>query len=67
MGGAFASMCKNKDKKNSITGTPLMDYTLIMITLPGAVSGSLFGVILKYIIRPFWIILYQIYLLPSCL
>jgi hypothetical protein len=53
MGGAFASMCKNKDKKNSITGTPLMDYTLIMITLPGAVSGSLFGVILKYIIRPF--------------
>lgn len=44
MGGAFASMIKNKNKKNTKTGNPLMDYTLIMITLPGAVSGSLFGV-----------------------
>ncbi len=44
MGGAFASMIKNKNKKNTKNGNPLMDYTLIMITLPGAVSGSLFGV-----------------------
>jgi hypothetical protein len=45
IGGAFASMVKNKDKKNPKTGAPLMDYTLIMVTLPGTVSGSLFGVI----------------------
>lgn len=48
MGGAFASICKNKNKKNKKTGTPLMDYTLIIITLPSAISGSLFGVRIKF-------------------
>ena len=47
IGGACASIVKNKDKKNIKTGRPLMDYTLIMVTLPGAVSGSLFGVFLN--------------------
>jgi hypothetical protein len=45
MGGAFASIWKNKNKKNSKTGNPLMDYNLILLTLPGTISGSLFGVI----------------------
>jgi hypothetical protein len=46
IGGASASIWKNKDKKNPKTGTPLMDYNLIMITLPMSVTGSLFGVII---------------------
>ena len=49
MGGAFASMWKNRVKKNPKTDGPLMDYNLIMITLPAAVSGSLFGVINLFI------------------
>lgn len=44
MGGAFASMWKARDKKNPKTGGPLIDYNLVMLTLPSAVSGSLFGV-----------------------
>jgi hypothetical protein len=44
MGGAFASMWKARDKKNHKTGGPLIDYNLVMLTLPSAVSGSLFGV-----------------------
>lgn len=44
MGGAFASMWKSRDKKNPKKGGPLADYNLIMVTLPAAVSGSLFGV-----------------------
>ena len=44
MGGAFASIWKNKNKKNIKTGGPIIDYNLVMLTLPGAVSGSLFGV-----------------------
>ena len=44
MGGAFASIWKNKNKKNSKNGNPLMDYNLILLTLPGTISGSLFGV-----------------------
>jgi len=44
IGGAFASIWKNKDKKNPKTGGPIMDYNLIMITLPMSITGSLFGV-----------------------
>jgi len=44
MGGAFASMWKSRDKKNQKTGGPLIDYNLVLLTLPSAVSGSLFGV-----------------------
>lgn len=44
MGGAFASMWKSRNKKNPKTGGPLVDYNLVMLTLPSAVSGSLFGV-----------------------
>lgn len=44
MGGAFASMWKSRNKKNPKTGGPLIDYNLVMLTLPSAVSGSLFGV-----------------------
>ena len=44
MGGAFASMWKARDKKNQKTGGPLIDYNLVLLTLPSAVSGSLFGV-----------------------
>ena len=53
MGGAFASIWKNKDKKNSKTGNPLMDYNLILLTLPGTISGSLFGVIKSLYIDDF--------------
>jgi hypothetical protein len=45
MGGAFASIWKCREKKNPKTGGPLIDYNLVMLTLPSAVSGSLFGVI----------------------
>jgi hypothetical protein len=48
MGGAFASMLTNFSKKNPKTGGPLMDYNLIMITLPMAVSGSLCGVAIYF-------------------
>ena len=44
MGGAFASMWKSFDKKNPKTGGPIIDYDLVLLTLPAAVSGSLFGV-----------------------
>lgn len=44
MGGAFASMFSNVNQKNIKTGGPIMDYSLIMITLPMAASGSIFGV-----------------------
>lgn len=57
IGGASASIWKNKDKKNPKTGTPLMDYNLIMITLPMSVTGSLFGVIID-LLRLSSIILY---------
>ena len=45
MGGAFASMWVNFQKKNPRNGGPLMDYNLIIVTLPMAVSGSLCGVL----------------------
>ena len=45
MGGAFASMWKAKGKKNPKTDGPLIDYNLVLLTLPSAVSGSLFGVL----------------------
>jgi uncharacterized membrane protein YfcA len=44
MGGAFASMWKARNKKNPKTGIPIIDFNLVMLTLPSAVSGSLFGV-----------------------
>ena len=44
MGGAMASILKNLKKKNPKTNGPLMDYPLIMITLPMAVAGSIIGV-----------------------
>ena len=44
MGGAFASMFTNVKIKNPKTGGPIMDYSLIMITLPMAACGSIFGV-----------------------
>ena len=46
MGGATASILKNIKKKNEKTKGPLMDYNMIMITMPMAASGSIFGVIL---------------------
>ncbi len=46
MGGALASILKNLKKKNPKTDGPLMDYNLIMITLPMAVSGSIIGVLI---------------------
>lgn len=45
MGGAFASIWKAKNKKNVKTGGPLIDFNLVMLTLPSSVSGSIFGVI----------------------
>ena len=44
MGGAFASICSNLREKNPQSGGPIMDYRLIMITLPMATTGSFFGV-----------------------
>jgi hypothetical protein len=44
MGGALASIWKSKDKINKKTGGPIIDFNLIMLTLPSSVSGSLFGV-----------------------
>jgi hypothetical protein len=45
MGGAFAAMWVNFQKRNPKTGGPLMDYNLIMVTMPMSVSGSIYGVI----------------------
>lgn len=44
MGGALASMWKARNKKNPKTDGPIIDFNLVMLTLPSAVSGSLFGV-----------------------
>ena len=49
MGGALASILKNIKKKNPKTDGPLMDYNLIMITLPMAVAGSIAGVNILFI------------------
>ena len=49
MGGALASILKNLKKKNPKTDGPLMDYNLIMITLPMAVAGSIIGVLISKI------------------
>lgn len=48
MGGALASILKNLKKKNPKTDGPLMDYNLIMITLPMAVAGSIIGVLILH-------------------
>lgn len=44
MGGAAASICKNFRKINPETGRLRMNYDMIMLTLPMAASGSIFGV-----------------------
>lgn len=44
MGGAAASIFKNYGRLQPGTSTLLVDYDLIMITLPLVASGSLFGV-----------------------
>ena len=44
MGGAAASIIKNYGKVEPQTNSFLVDYDLIMITLPMVASGSLFGV-----------------------
>lgn len=44
MGGSFSSMISNFKKKMPKENKFLMDYDLIIITLPMAASGALFGV-----------------------
>jgi len=53
MGGALASILKNIKKKNPKTDGPLMDYNLIMITLPMAVAGSISGTMFNHLISEF--------------
>jgi len=48
MGGSFAAMCVNYKKKNE-RGYPIMDYSLILMTLPMLTSGSIYGVLNKFI------------------
>jgi len=43
-GASLATILTNFNKKNPNTGAPLMDYNLIMMTLPMVSSGSLIGV-----------------------
>jgi len=43
MGGSLAPMIVNYSKKNS-KGYPVMDYNLILLTLPMIMSGSIYGV-----------------------
>lgn len=47
MGGAIASIIKNYNKFAPGTKSFVVDYDLIMATLPMSASGSLFGVHLK--------------------
>lgn len=44
MGGAVASMIKNYHKLRPDIHTLLVDYNVIIVTLPMVASGSLFGV-----------------------
>lgn len=46
MGGALASMVKNYGKFKPNTRSFIVDYDMIIVTLPMSASGSLFGVIL---------------------
>jgi uncharacterized membrane protein YfcA len=50
IGGSLASMVSNYGKRMPDTKKLVMDYNLIMITLPMTVSGSIFGVLLIFII-----------------
>jgi hypothetical protein len=45
MGGATASIVKNFKKYHERTHKFIVDYDLIMVTLPMSASGSLFGVL----------------------
>jgi glycerol-3-phosphate responsive antiterminator len=44
MGGAVASIYKNFNRLQPNKQTLVMDYDMIMVTLPMAATGSLFGV-----------------------
>lgn len=48
MGGGLASILASLKKKTS-EGKPVIDYDLIMITLPMIMSGAIFGVIFENI------------------
>lgn len=48
MGGSLATMLMNYRKKNS-EGYPIMDYNLILLTLPMIMSGSIYGVNVEFI------------------
>ena len=43
MGGSLGPIILNSMKKNK-NGYPIMNYTLIVMTLPLIMSGSIFGV-----------------------
>jgi len=45
IGGSLASIYSNYGKRNKDGTKIIIDYNLIMITLPMTVSGSIFGVI----------------------
>lgn len=45
-GGSIATLVKTITKKNPNTGGPLLDYNLIMISMPMVAIGSMFGVII---------------------
>jgi uncharacterized membrane protein YfcA len=47
IGGSLASVYSNYGKKNQDGSKNIIDYNLIIITLPMTVSGSIFGVTLK--------------------
>lgn len=53
MGGSIASIIKNYGKLQKEHSTFVVDYNLIMITLPMIASGSLFGVRFVKIIDSF--------------
>lgn len=50
MGGATASIYKNHGKLMPGGKSLVVDYDLIMVTLPMSASGSLFGVTLSQIV-----------------
>lgn len=57
MGGGLASTIASLKKKTE-EGKRLIDYDLVMITLPMMMSGAIFGVC-NYIYRPFSTISFQ--------
>ena len=62
-GGSLANYLSVMRKRNSKTGGPLVNYDLILLTLPLLIPGAVLGVLFNKFFPELWLTIYLVYIL----